>query len=336
MPSRTFITAHDVAREAGVSQSAVSRAFTPGGSIAPNTRAKVIAAAKRLGYHPNLLARSLISGKSNIVGVGVGDLSNPFFVEALESLSQALNAAGMRPLLFPAHDDDSAEPSLNDILHYRLDALVLLSVNLSSSLANECKKAHVPVVLLNRTTRDHSASSITGDNVLGARTIAAHLLAGGHQRIAFIAGSDDSSTNRDRESAFTAYLADKGAELALREQGHFAFDGAMDATRRLLTNPNRPDAIFCANDLMAIAAINVARHEFGLNVGAEISIVGYDDVAMASWPAFSLTTYSQPISQMVEATLDLIAQLRADPEQHDHHALAGSLMARGSSRAIPL
>lgn len=332
MTARTFITAHDVAKEAGVSQSAVSRAFTPGASIASPTRAKVMAAAERLGYHPNLLARSLINGRSNIVGIGVGDLSNPFFVQALELLSHALNAAGMRPLLFPANKGDRAEPSLNEILHYHLDALVLLSVNLSSTLAYECEKAHVPIVLLNRTTKDYSASSVTGDNVLGARTIAAHLLAGEHKRIAFIAGSDNSSTNLDREMAFTGYLAENGVALASREQGHFAFDAAMDAARRLLTATPRPDAIFCANDLMAIAAINVARHEFGLNVGQDISIVGYDNVDMASWPAFSLTTYSQPIAQMVNAALCTIGALRENPIQHEHHVLPGSLIVRGSTR----
>jgi DNA-binding LacI/PurR family transcriptional regulator len=331
MDDRSFVTAHDVAREAGVSQSAVSRAFTSGASIAPQTRARVVAAAELLGYRPNLLARSLISGRSNIVGVGVGDLGNPFFVEMLELISRTLDAAGVRLLLFPA-DRGDREPSLHDILHYRLDALVLLSVNLSSSLASECLRAHVPVVLVNRTTREHSVSSVTGDNALGARTIAAHLLAGRHRRIAFIAGSEDSSTNQEREVAFTTYLAEQGATLTGRENGHFAFDAATAATRRLLAGRNRPDAIFCANDIMAIAAVNVARHELGLDVGREISIVGYDDVPMAAWPAFSLTTYSQPAQRMVDETLDLIRQLRADSDRHSHRVLTGSLVVRGSSR----
>lgn len=333
MNNRSFVNAHDVAREAGVSQSAVSRAFTSGASIAPDTREKIMAAAKRLGYRPNLLARSLISGRSNIVGVGVGDLGNSFFVQALELLSRALDAAGVRLLLLPADEEESPEPSLHEILHYRLDALVLLSVNLSSRLAEECRRAHVPVVLFNRTSRDHTVSSVTGDNALGARTIAAHLLAGDHRRIAFIAGSTDSSTNQEREAAFIGYLAERGVPLAWREEGHFAFDAAMEATRRLLTSMDRPDAIFCANDTMAIAAINVARHEFGMDVGREISIIGYDDVPMAAWPAFSLTTYSQPAQRMADETVNLIRQLREDPDQHRHRILAGSLIVRGSSRS---
>lgn len=331
---RSFITAHDVAREAGVSQSAVSRAFTPGASVAPDTRARIMAAAQRLGYRPNLLARSLISGRSNIIGVGVGDLGNPFFVQTLQLLSRTLDEAGLRLLLFPAESSGGGEPSINEILHYRLDALVLLSVDLSSGLAEECRRAQVPVVLYNRTTRDHAASSVIGDNGVGARTIAAHLLAGGHRHMAFIAGTAGSSTNAQREDAFFTYLAEQGAAVPIREGGEYRVEAATAATRRLLARPDRPDAIFCANDAMAIAAINVARHEYGLDVGREISIVGYDDVPMAAWPAFSLTSYSQPAQHMVDETLRLIRTLRDDPDAHEDVVVEGALVLRGSSRAV--
>jgi DNA-binding LacI/PurR family transcriptional regulator len=317
-----------------VSQSAVSRAFTPGASVAPDTRARIMEAAERLGYRPNLLARSLISGRSNIVGVGVGDLSNPFFVETLQLLSRTLDQAGLRLLLFPAEGSGGGEPSINEILHYRLDALVLLSVGLSSSLAEECRKAQVPVVLYNRTTQDHVASSVIGDNPVGARTIAAHLLAGGHQRMAFLAGADGSSTNAQREAAFFGYLAEQGAAPPIREAGEYRIEIATAAARRLLARQDRPDAIFCANDSMAIAAINVARHEYGLDVGREISIVGYDDVPMAAWPAFSLTSYAQPAQRMVDQTVRLIQALRDDPDRHEDVVVEGGLVIRGSSRAV--
>lgn len=334
MNDRIFVTAHDVARAAGVSQSAVSRAFTPGASISPDTRARILTAADQLGYRPNLLARSLINGRSNIVGVGVGNLANPFFVETMQLLSRALDDAGLRLLLFPADSGATAEPSIHEILHYRLDALVLLSVGLSSTLAEECRRAQVPVVLYNRTTLDDATSSVIGDNQIGARTIAAHLLAGRHQRIAYIAGTAGSSTNAQREAAFFAYLAQQGAPAPLREDGQYDIAAATAATRRLLTRPDRPDAIFCANDLMAIAAINVARHEYGLDVGREISIVGYDDVPMAAWPAFSLTSYSQPAEQMVAQTVRLIRILRDDPDAHQDIIVDGTLMLRGSSRSV--
>lgn len=334
MNDRIFVTAHDVAREAGVSQSAVSRAFTPGARIAADTREHIIATAERLGYRPNLLARSLIHGRSNIVGVGVGDLGNPFFVQTLQLLSHSLDAAGLRLLMFPAEGGRQPEPSIREILHYRLDALILLSVGLSSTLAEECRKAQVPVILYNRTTRDPNSSSVISDNGVGARTIAAHLLAGEHRRIAFLAGTEGSSTNAQREDAFFAYMAQQGAPVPLRENGQYRMEAATAATRRLLTRADRPDAIFCANDTMAIAAINVARHEFGLDVGRELSIIGYDDVPMAAWPAFSLTSYSQPAQAMVEETVRLIQELRTDPAGHENVVLEGLLVVRGSSRAI--
>ena len=332
--SSSTITALDVAREAGVSQSAVSRAFTPGASVSEKTRTRVLAAAEKLGYRPNPLARSLMHGRSGIVGVGVGNMENPFFVRTLELLATALDAAGLRLMLFPATRDHDAEPSLQEVLHYRIDALVLLSVNLSSNLADQCRKARVPVIHFNRTSADAGTSSIIGDNAAGARTIAAHLLAGGHRAMAYMAGTPDSSTNRQREEAFTAALLSAGLPVPIIEQGHFTPEGAMAATRRLLLRADRPDALFCANDTMALAAISVARHELGLDVGREISIVGYDDVPMAAWPGFALTTFSQPCEGMVARTVEMIEALRREPESHARHVAQGALVVRSSTRPV--
>lgn len=328
------VTSLDVAREAGVSQSAVSRAFTPGASIAADKRERIIAAAEKLGYRPNPLARSLMRGRSNIVGVGVGDLANPFFLQTLQLMSEALEEAGLRLMLFPARNDKRPEPSIHEILHYRIDALVLLSVSPSSNLAEQCRRAQVPVIHYNRTTPAQDASCVVGDNAIGARAIAAHLLAGGHRSLALIAGVRESSTNAEREAGFTQYLAEQGFADPLRECGKYAFDASMAATRRLLLRKDRPDAIFCANDTMALAAISVARHEFGLDVGREISIAGYDDVPMASWPTFSLTSYSQPAAYMVAQTLRLILALRTDPDVHEQVVAEGTLVVRGSTRPV--
>jgi DNA-binding LacI/PurR family transcriptional regulator len=327
-------TVHDVAREAGVSQSAVSRAFTPGSSLAPDKRERIIAAASRLGYRPNPLARSLLKGRSNIIGVGVGNLANPFFVQTLQLLSDTLEQANLRMMLFSAHSEGGSEPSIAEILHYRIDALVLLSVGLTSRLTEECRRAQVPIILYNRTTAQHDVSCVVGDNTMGARAIAAHLLGGGHRRLAFIAGTAESSTNAQREAGFTDYLAQQGVAAPLRECGHFNFEEAMAATRRLLLRPDRPDAIFCANDTMALAAITVARHEFGLDVGRDLSIAGYDDVPMAAWPTFSLTTYSQPAGHMVREVVRLVQALRAAPQGHEELVCEGTLMLRASTRPV--
>lgn len=329
-------TAHDVARAAGVSQSAVSRAFTPGASIAPATRRKIMAAAERIGYQPNLIARSLISGRSNIVGVGVGNLRNPFFAEALELFSRALENAGYRLLLFPIDNSATLDTQIHEVLHYRLDALILLSTTLTSTLATQCRSAQVPVILFNRISADPDISSVVGDNEVGARTIAAFLHGAGHRRPAIIVGLEDSSTSRERERGFMGFFAERGLAPPLRERGEFLHDPAVAAMRRLLVRKDPPDAVFCCNDHMAIAALNVARFEFGLEPGRDISIVGFDDAYQAAWPAFSLTTYAQPTQHMVDSTIEIIRDLRDRPDLTTHVVIEGQLVIRSSARTVPI
>jgi DNA-binding LacI/PurR family transcriptional regulator len=325
-------TAHDVARLAGVSQSAVSRAFTPSASIAELTRARVMAAAETLGYRPNLLARSLITGQSKIVGIGVGDLENAFFSLALGALTSRLSAAGYRVLLFTAPQgakDDEVDPRVEELLHYQVDAMILLAASLSSELAERCRQAGIPVVFFNRTGKGLAATcSVTGDNQSGGAEIARFLLQSGRRRPAFVAGLAASSTSVEREQGFMAVLREAGVD-PLRESGDFTRAGAAAATRRLVGGPDRPDAIFCANDHMAFAAIDVVRSEFGLRVGQDIAIVGFDDVPLAASPAYSLTTFSQPIAPMADAAVDFA--LRQEPAEEMHLIIRGELIVRSSA-----
>ncbi len=325
-------TADDVARAAGVSQATVSRAFTPGSSITEITRSKVLQAAERLDYQPNQIARSLTSGRSNLVGIGIENLRNPFFSETLEIMSRDLAKAGLRSMLFTTVALDREAAPVQEVLRYGLDALVLLSAAFSSTFASQCKAARVPVVLYNRTNGDDGISSVTGDNIAGAKSLAAFLIAGEHRRFAFMAGIEDSSTSLARETGFSAYLSEQGFAPPIRECGDFTYAGAAAATRRLLTVGDRPDAIFCANDHMATAAIDVAQFEFGLEVGRELSIVGFDDIEAASRPGYSLTTFAQRPDRMVEATLDIIQGFRGGDFAPVHRIAEGELVVRNSAR----
>ncbi|MBE9606995.1 LacI family DNA-binding transcriptional regulator [Acetobacteraceae bacterium H6797] len=326
-------TSHDVARLAGVSQSAVSRSFTDGASVSAETRRKVIEAAQTLGYRPNLVARSLITRRSRIIGVAVAYLENQFYPRMLEALSIAFGQAGYRVLLFSASQNENSDPVLEEVLRYRVDAVVLLSAMHSSRFDEECQQAGIPVVLLNRTTRSSSASSVAGDNVEGARTIAAFLAAGGHERYAFMAGLENASTTQEREAGFNSFLAKAGLPSPRRAVGHYDFDAAAEATRQLLGGTERPDALFCANDHMALAAINVARGELGLDVGREISIIGFDDAGPAPWPLFSLTTYVQPIDAMVDEVVAITLEKLAKPAGPPLRKIVpGALAVRRSAR----
>lgn len=183
-------SAHDVARVIGMSQAAVSRAYTPGACVSEATRAKVFAAARELGYRPNLLARSLIKGRSGIIGAVVGHARNPFFTIALDILSSRLRSAGRHLLVFTGESNASADVHVEVLLKYRVDALVLLWTSLSPALAEQCRKEGIPVVFLAAGYELEGFARIKGANAAGASQIAAHLIEQGYRSFAFMAGSE--------------------------------------------------------------------------------------------------------------------------------------------------
>jgi DNA-binding LacI/PurR family transcriptional regulator len=326
-------SAHDVARVAGVSQAAVSRAFTPGASIAEATQNKVFRAAKSLGYRPNLIASSLNKGKSGIVGVIFGgNPRNPFFLSALYALLARLSRAGKHILIFTVDSNANADVHAENLLKYRVDALLLMATSLSAKLAEQCHDEGVPILFFNRRPpRVKVFSSVAENNSEGGREIAEHLLQQGYKRLAVVAGSAESSTARERESGFTAYLTSRGLAAPEREVGHFHREGAVQAARNLLSRKPRPDAIFCVNDYMALAAIEVARYEFGLEIGREIGIAGFDDIDEASWPSFELTTYSVSMESIIDG---VAAFLLNTPRQKNplHTVIDGVLKPRRSTQ----
>lgn len=324
-------TAHDVARLAGVSQSAVSRAFTDGASISADKRERIIAAANQIGYRPNILARSLIMGTSKVVGVVFGHFENPFFAHALGRFSEEFARRGLRMLLFTAETNATVDEQVAELLSYQVSAVILMAVNLSSKLAAECARSKIPVVMFNRTTeQEHAAFAVTGDNKAGAAAIAGHFLSTGRRRYAFMAGYDDSSTSRQREAAFLLALSGAGLPQPRRVVGNYSRTGAIEATRALFaTEADRPDALFCANDMMAIVAIETMRAEFGTEPGQGCAVAGFDDIPLAAWPSFSLTTYSQPVDVMVAHAVSFVAGEKSGEERCV--VVPGELIVRNSA-----
>lgn len=324
-------SAHDVARLAGVSQAAVSRAFTPGASIAKATRERVMAAAEQLGYRPNLLARSLIKGVSDLIGVVIGNTKNPFFLPVLEELSTRLSRAGKHSLVFTADQGHNADILVEDLLRYRVDSLILMSASISFELAEKCRREGIQLIFFNRRPKwDLDFASVTGANERGAEEIARHMLAQGYRRIAFMGGPQDSPTNQEREGGFSRILAAEGLAPVLYDYGSLTRDHAMEAARRLLNRDDRPDAVFCTNDLMAIATLEVARFEFGLEIGPQLGIAGFDDMPDAAWPSFDLTTYAQPVGPMIDAVMDMV--LSEEDRGDVQIVVEGALKQRGSTR----
>ena len=323
----TKVTSLDVARLAGVSQSAVSRVFTPGASASPKTAEKVRRAADTLGYRPNVLARAMVSGKSRMIGLVVAYLENYFYPEALEKLSNALQREGYHVLIFMASQTaGNIDQVVEEILDYQVDGIIFASVAMTSNIAERCEQAGVPVVLFNRYEDREGINAVTSDNFGGGRKVAEFLLAGGHQRIAHITGWPGASTQRDREAGFRAGLQAAGRDIYAREIGNFDAAEAREAARTMfdVSPAKRPDAVFVANDHMAFVVMDVIRHELGLNVPGDVSVVG----------AYALTTVRQRANRMVEETVrTLLAHIETfDSASARKITIDGPLILRGSAR----
>ncbi len=327
------VTSAEVAVRAGVSQSAVSRVFTPGASASAKTVAKVRKAAEELGYRPNVLARAMVSGRSRIIGLVVAYLENQFYPIALELLSNALQARGYHILIFTApNSTDGIEGVMQDLMDYQVDGIIAASVSMSSDLSERAQALGIPVVLFNRSQNDVGVSNVTSANRMGGRKVAEFLLAGGHKRIAHIAGWQGSSTGRDRQAGFLEALKDAGQVPFALVDGMYKREVAKSCATQLLSGQTRPDAIFVGNDHMAFAVIDAVR-EAGLTPGRDISIVGFDDVPLASWGAYDLTTLRQPVNRMVNSTVDLIlGQIDSGDAVPQKIEIEGELIVRGSAR----
>lgn len=328
------ISSTDVARRAGVSQSAVSRAFSPGGIISAETRAKVEAAAAELGYRPNALARSLITKRTNMVALLTGDIANPHYARIINAFSLGLQKRGLHVLLFSLTEGQSVEAAIEEVLKYRVDGVIMISAALSSEVGEACAKVGVPVVLYNRYARQPNVSSVRIENRAGGRRMADYLIDRGHRAIGFIAGTAIDPTSNDRELGFTERIAERGARLVGRAAGDYGFASGGTGLEMLMRGAEPPTAIFAASDLMAFGAMDHARHRLGLRVPEDISIAGFDDLPEAGWPSYDLTTIRQPVETMAVASVDLlIERIESAAARPQTQLVPGELIVRGSVAA---
>lgn len=327
----TKVTAMDVARLAGVSQSAVSRVFTHGASASKATVEKVRAAAQQLGYRPDPLARAMITGRTRIIGLVVAYLENQFYPVALEFLSRALQARGYHVLVFMAENSTERVPEvMQELLDYQVDGIITASVAMTNDLTTRCSVAGIPVVMFNRGQDDDRLSEVTSDNIAGGRRAARHLIETGHRRIAHVMGWQGSSTGRDRAEGFRQALRDAGLEPFAMIDGMYSREAASDAVRTMFAGAEKPDGIFVSNDHMAFAVMDTLRFELGLSIPGDVSVVGYDDVPMAAWPSYNLTTIRQPVRRMVEATVDILLNQIEGESAPNRIRIDGPLVKRGS------
>lgn len=328
-------TSHDVALAAGVSQPTVSRALRGDASVAAATRQRVVDAARALGYVPSERGRSLSTRRSGRIGVVVEDLGNPFYFELLDALHDRLERSDHRMVvLTPGRGDPER---LERLVDGSTDGVVLTTTRLDSELPARLVDRRFPFVLLNRIVDGLAADSCSVANVDGAASVAAALVRHGHRSIGAIFGPSDTSTGRDREIGFCAQLDRHGIVLPPEStrRGPFAHETGRQALRELLAGTPPPTAVFCANDVIAIGALNAAR-ALALRVPEDLSIVGFDDIAMAAWEVFELTTVRQDLQEMCRIAVDLLLARITSPERETRqHVLPARLVCRATLARAP-
>lgn len=328
-------TSYDVAELAGVSQSAVSRVFQDGASASKTMRDRVLAAADKLGYRPNAIARGLITQQSNMVAVVISKMTNLYYPEVLVQLTQRFSERGVRVLLFALEREGDAATVIEQMLQYRVDGILTAAMFTPQQLKT-IENAHIPVVFYNRTLKDQLVSSVRCDQEEGERWLVDELVNAGHKSFGIVAGPPDSVVGIERKIGALEELAQKGIVDVTTVSGDFGYDTGRQCFAQLVQqHGSPPDAVIAANDVMAIGCIDEARENFGLNVPGDISIVGFDGVGQARYAAYDVTTVRQPVQRMTESAASMLIERIENPElSPEKRAFSGSLIRGGSARLI--
>lgn len=301
--TRRYPSSTDVARLAGVSQSAVSRAFSGSKSVSKEARAKIAKAAKKLGYSPNFIPRMLLKHRSGLVAVVTSGASNPFYAVALEEFTKALQNSGRQALLIHIDSDHALDGVLPRLASYRVDAIVSALPVLSQAAALAFASIKIPTISFNTPVKNQWVTSVCADSFGGGRAVAALFVARGAKSFGFIGGSRGSHASRERLRGFRNGLRAHGFAQVSVARGDYGYDAGAEAVRAF---GSLPEAVFCANDLMAIGALDAVRGPLGLRVPQDVLIAGFDDVPEASWGSYDLTTIVQDLSAMVAEAMSAL------------------------------
>ncbi|UWU25861.1 substrate-binding domain-containing protein (plasmid) [Rhizobium sp. CB3060] len=323
-------TAKQVAHAAGVSIAAVSRAFTPGAPINPEKKKKIFAVAEEIGYISPARRTAKAVAESTITLVA-GDLHNPFYPLVLDTLARHLQESERQLLVYALPTDSSIDAVTDQVLAARPSGIIVTSASLTSNMARACRQNQIKAVLLNRIQRDIRTNAVSCDNYQGGRDIGRLLLDRGHQRIGLIGGIANTSTHAERVRGFRDVLAEAGRTIHAQASGNYQYEIAKEAGVHLLSAADPPDAIFCCNDIMALAVIDAAK-ERGLRIPQDLAVAGFDDIPMASWSSYQLTTIRQPVERMVQEAVNLIDDPNIKASDNGFtRMLSGTLVVRSSA-----
>lgn len=324
------VTSHDVAKLAGVSQPTVSRALSNHPRVLPETRDRVLKAAKQLGYVPHYSARSLSTLSTKRIGVLTSDLDNPFYPSLISPLHQTFSQHGYQTVLLPGDYQNTDE--LETLVDGSLDGVVITNSRIDSDLPVQLVERGIPTILVNRTIRKSVIDSVTADDEGGGKLIAQLFLELGHKNIGCLFGTAKISTGKNGANGFMNQMSRSKVMIPQINQlsGEFTPQFGHDGLIKLMRLPQPPTAIYCANDVIAVGALNACA-ELGIKLPADLTIVGLDDIDMAAWPSFNLTTVHTDISKLASIAANrLIERIQNLDLKPLHHVEPVTMTLRGT------
>ncbi|PDV86043.1 LacI family transcriptional regulator [Rhizobium sp. H4] len=330
---RKRATAKQVAEAAGVSKWTVIRAFTPGASIAEESKRRVLESAAALNYSPNLLARSLATNSTRQVAVFVDDFANPQKLPFLETLTEQLQAADLVAVLININNHFDHVHALLHADQRQVDAVILFGTAFRAETLSDPQLGHgtPPMFVLARDSQIDGVPAVVCDAELALREIVDHLHARGYRRPGFMTGAPALSTALRRRQHFTEFWEQKGVHrIELLSAEKYSAEAGARGVRDYLagaTGEDRIDVLMCENDILALGAMDEMRGKFGLNVPKDMAVVGFDNYELGGSSAYGLTTYEQPRQEMVEVIIRMISGELA-PETV---TLPGKLVVRSST-----
>ncbi len=328
------ITSVDVANLAGVSVAAVSRAFTPGASIAPATRKRVLEAASTIGYQPNVIARSLNKRSSKLVGLLMSGWNNFGYVDVLRLLSESLEAQGYEVMLKSVLDREKIGEYVGQMLQYQVAALAVVSEALPAAVAADCTLRGVPTVLVNRIGRGTGSSAVSVDGANLGNRIADFFIERRHRRIALLRGRADIDYVGDVMNAITERItASSNCEVVANLSGVLGYEAGRRCINELFDCAEPPDGVFCSFDHTAIGVMDGARIDLGASIPEDLAVIGNGNRAPASWGVHQLTTVGYPRDEVVEKAVSILLSRLEDPDLEPEAALLKTdLVIRASTR----
>jgi len=316
---KSITTAQDVAELAGVSRSAVSRCFSGAGNVSKGKQVRIVAAAEKLGYRPNALARSLTGQKTDLVALITTEHLSARSNEHLSKLTLSLSEAGKRALVIPVGDNTTIDESSLRAIDYKVDAIVVMGGNVSGKIVELLSEAQVPLFLYSRDHDSETSPGFSCDNASGGIMAARLFLRANRKRLSYLGKNTHPFPDRNRRRGYTEEICQHGFELHSEASDESNYEGGRRAASILFSAKTVPDAVFCFNDTMAFGALQAAR-EFNLRVPEDVAVLGFDDQPMASWHAFELSTIGYDPSELARLAatkiLDAINGENASPQTY--------------------